>query len=348
MDNAAVLTADTDVVLVASGDILAGGSAASDTVVNAGHRLDLAAGGSIAAASAPLRIDSSLGAGLVANAPGEIAVTETVGDLTLGQVTSSSDDVVLETLSGDLRVEDLAVQALAGTARLTAAGGILGVPAANGVLEIQASQVDATASSGGIDLEIEAGQLRADASQDIVVRQLNEADLLIESVTSAAGVTIEVRGSGGILSVDRVAATGQVHLISDIAILDARGDDAVNVESLTGILFNGGAIGSPGDPLEIDYQGTSGELVNRFGSFLAGMYVTEVSGDLAFLHAVGGDLVLRAPTGGIRVGEIGVDAASGFTLEAGRGRRGHRRAHPLGQRAGRQPDHGLGLDPAGG
>jgi hypothetical protein len=145
------------VQLTAAGSILDANSGA-DADISAPDVVLTAINGSIGTLANPLEIDVS-GASLYATAQGDIAVTDTLGSMGVGQVTSSAGSIVLAVVDHDNSVaEDLvlgatsAIRALAGTISLDAGDDITAqadsVIQAAGLVRMRADHGDADIGTG--------------------------------------------------------------------------------------------------------------------------------------------------------------------------------------------------------
>ena len=214
---------------------------------------------------------------------GSIVLSEHAGDMRVGDIHSTADDVTLTAPASIVdALADTAADVTGVNITLTALGGRIG--SAGNFLE-----TDLLDTVSGI---ARAGVLRADAQQDIFIEETT-GDLRVHHVASAGGNATLVSRNGSILDghddIDAAAADGRFRDA------DGRTRDAVNVSALHIALDarGGGSIGLAGDDLDVDSR-SGGHL---FAQAAQNVYITEADGALEVLaaRALGGDLRLTVP-----------------------------------------------------
>ncbi|MCB1998993.1 MAG: LEPR-XLL domain-containing protein, partial [Rhodoferax sp.] len=214
---------------------------------------------------------------------GSIVLAEHAGDMRVGDIHSTADDVTLTAPASIVdALADTAADVTGVNITLTALGGRIG--SAGNFLE-----TDLLDTVSGV---ARAGVLRADASLSIFIEETT-GDLRVHHVASVGGNVTLVARNGSILDgnddVDAAAADGRFRDA------DGRARDAVNVSALHIALDarGGGSIGLAGDDLDLDSR-RGGHL---FAQAAQNVYITETDGALEVVaaRALGGDLRLTVP-----------------------------------------------------
>jgi hypothetical protein len=214
---------------------------------------------------------------------GFVTLTEQTGDMRVGTITSTGNDVSLTAPSS-------IVDALA-DAEADVTGRNITLLAKTGGIGSAGNFLETNLLDNGL------GVLRADAPQSIYIEETS-GDLRVHHVYSTGGNVTLVGRAGSILDgnddVNPTQASGGTYT-------DAQGRvrDAVNVAALNIALDARGAassIGSAGDDLDIDSR-TGGLLFAQAG---LNLFATEVNGELDVIaaRALGGTLRLTVPDTG--------------------------------------------------
>jgi hypothetical protein len=216
---------------------------------------------------------------------GFITLTEQFGDMRVGEIHSTADDVTLTAPASIVdALDDTAADVTGVNITLTALAG--GIGSADNFLETNLLD-----SVSGV---AKLGVLRANASQTIFIEE-TLGDLRVYQVVSTAGNVTLVARSGSILDAndDVNPDPSSDGLFHDV---DGRVRDAINVSALNIDLDARGAgssIGLVGDDLDVDSR--TGDRL--FAQAAQDVYITEVNGALNVLaaRALGGDLRLTVP-----------------------------------------------------
>lgn len=275
--NIDTLFAVNDIVLETPGSIL---DANNDMLLNirAGS-LEMTAGDEIGAFDNFLDIQLNLTGSLTAEAENDIHI-RSLDTLNIESVTSNTGDAVL-TVHGDANVN--LITATAGTAVITADVNIIDAND-DDLANIQALHVELTSlnnSIGSIDNPFD----------------IDTTSQVLSTVYASAPETIVLNEVSGDLRVDSIVSSGaDVILTAPGSILDANGDNLVNVQGVNiNLTSTGGSIGTSSDDLEIDSSNPAAGIPTA--SAYDSIYLTEIGGGLGLTETG----QFTAATGDIRL-----------------------------------------------
>ncbi len=245
---------------------------------------------------------------------GFITLTEQTGDMRVGNITSTANDVTLTAPQWIVDALDDAVADVTGVnITLTAVtGGIGNAGAGTRINFLETNLLD---DVGGV---AQSGVLKADAPLSIYIEE-TAGDLRVHHVVSDQGNVSLVARNGSIIDAHNdLDADGIAGTFTDA---DGRVRDAVNVRGVNIDLdANGGSIGLAGDDLDIDSGVSNGAHTVGVGRLFAeadgSVFITEVNDELNVLAAMalGGDLRLTVPdTSAVDTQNLNLLAGAGAT-----------------------------------
>jgi fibronectin-binding autotransporter adhesin len=259
-------------------------------------------------------IDLDLAVGSVsAAAPGNVTLTDTDG-VTLTDVRSTTGNVTVTTVAGDIAVATGA--APAGTVTLTAAGGITDT---DGDVDVTAISAVLTAVTGGISADLAVGSVTATAPGAI---DLSDVDAItLSSVVSTAG-NVGVTAGGAMTATSVAASAGNVSLVTTAGNI-AVGVVTASTKTGRATITAAGSI-TDGDP-GIDVTASAATLnagtggidldlaVGSVGGTAAGAIGLSNSGSisLAGLASTAGSIAVAVASGNINVAGVTANAAGG-------------------------------------
>ncbi len=231
---------------------------------------------------------------------GFITLTEYAGDMRVGDITSTANDVTLKApqsivdaladADADVTGRNITLRAIAG-----------GIGSADNFLETDLLDTIAGVAQSGV--------LRADAPLSIYIEE-TEGDLRVDHVISATGDVTLVARAGSILDANNDVNPDSADGTYRDA--DGRVRQAINVAGVNIDLDarGTGSIGLSTDDLQID-TGAAGRL---FAQAAQNVFITEVNGQLDVLaaRALGGDLRLTVPdTSAVNTENLVLDSGGG-------------------------------------
>ena len=217
---------------------------------------------------------------------GFVTLTELTGDMRVGSITSTANDVTLTAPESIVdALADAAADVTGVNITLTAVNGGIG----NAGNFLETNLLDDVAG------QQQAGVLKADAPQNIYIEE-TEGDLRVHHVVSDQGdVTLVARNGSIVDGNDDLDEDGNADTYTDA---DGRTRDAVNVTANNVNLdANGGSVGAAGDDLDIDTGVTGGEHTagqgQLFSEAVDSVFITEVNDELNVVAATADDGKIR-------------------------------------------------------
>ncbi|MEW5819611.1 MAG: leukotoxin LktA family filamentous adhesin, partial [Cyanobacteriota bacterium] len=193
---------------------------------------------------------------LNANASGVINITEINGNMGLGQVQSSTNDVYLTTLNGSIL--DVLV------------GEEANIKAAN--IQIVSTNGSVGSVSDDVDIDLTTGELKVNSTEVVNVEEIN-GNLLLEEILTSSDVYVKAYGS----------------------ILDNKADETANIFGRS-INITSAGIGTSSDDIDIylNYSSSDGKL--NAVSYYNNIYLSQYTGNMPIDYIVSyRDIVLTSP-----------------------------------------------------
>ena len=230
-------------------------------------------------------VGESTGSSYVENL-GDIAITQHVGTMTVGNVTSQFGDVALINEDGDIiGSADETVNVQGNDIELDAAGSVDSLVIETGAVDLTAVGTIENVISGAtpaVAYDSTAGAFITSWNVDYEqIANYNEGET--GSLAFKSGGTVDITEKTDNLGVDTVEASGTVELAAD-SFSDARADGKtepnITAEGVT-LTAAAGDIGSADKPIEIDTNGEGGAVDNTVNAVATGdVNLTETSGDM--------------------------------------------------------------------